>query len=88
MISVEHRSNNRGTQSNLYTIYDTGKLWNAKNVTEMQSISSELKDAEIIDYLRSRGYNVTKKEPALCKHKQVSFFVTQSLSPKLYVVVA
>ena len=63
-VSVEHRSNDRGTQSNLYTIYDTAKLWNAKDVTEMQSIASELKDAEMVEYLRSRGYSVTKKEPA------------------------
>ena len=61
-VSVEHRSNDRGTQSNLYTIYDTAKLWNAKDVTEMQSIASELKDAEMIEYLRSKGYSVTKKE--------------------------
>jgi DNA-binding transcriptional regulator YhcF (GntR family) len=63
-VSIEHRSNDRGTQSNLYTIYDTAKLWNAKDVTEMQSIASGLKDAELVEYLRSRGYNVTKKEPA------------------------
>lgn len=63
-VSVEHRSNDRGTQSNLYTIYDHAKLWNAKDVTEMQSIASDLKDAEMVEYLRSRGYSVTKKEPA------------------------
>lgn len=63
-VSVEHRSNDRGTQSNLYTIYDNAKLWNAKDVTEMQLIASEMKDAEMVEYLRSRGYSVTKKEPA------------------------
>lgn len=63
-VSVEHRSNDRGTQSNLYTIYDTAKLWNAKDIAEMQSIASDLKDAEMVEYLRSRGYSVTKKEPA------------------------
>lgn len=64
VVHVEHRSNDRGTQSNLYTIYDNAKLWNAKDVTEMQSIASDLKDAEMVEYLRSRGYSVTKKEPA------------------------
>ena len=63
-VNVEHRSNDRGTQSNLYTIYDNAKLWNAKDVAEMQSIASDLKDAEMVEYLRSRGYSVTKKEPA------------------------
>lgn len=64
VVGIEHRRNDRGTQSNLYTVYDTAKIWNANNVAEMQSIASELKDSEIIEYLRSRGYNVTKKEPA------------------------
>lgn len=63
-VNVEHRSNDRGTQSNLYTIYDNAKLWNAKDIAEMQSIASDLKDAEMVEYLRSRGYSVTKKEPA------------------------
>ena len=63
-VSIEHRCNDRGTQSNLYTIYDTAKLWNAKDVTEMQSIASEMRDAEMVEYLRRRGYSVTKKEPA------------------------
>ena len=62
-VNVEHRSNDRGTQSNLYTIYDNAKLWDAKDVTEMQSIASELKDVEMVEYLRSKGYSVTKKEP-------------------------
>ena len=62
-IMIEHRSSERGTQSNQYTIYDTAKLWNAKDPEEMQSIASEYKDAEVIEYLRSKGYDVTKKEP-------------------------
>ena len=64
VIRVEHRSNEKGTQSNLYTIYDTAKIWNAKDVAEIRSIASDYKDAEMIEYLKSRGYNVTKKEPA------------------------
>ena len=62
-ISIEHRSNDKGTQSNLYTIHDTARLWNAEDVAEMQSIASELQDAEMVEYLRRKGYSVTKKEP-------------------------
>lgn len=63
IIRVAHRKSEKGTQSNLYTIYDTAKIWNAKDVSEMQSIASEYKDAEMIDYLQGRGYKVIKKEP-------------------------
>ena len=40
-IRVLHRKSEKGTQSNLYTIYDTAKLWNAAYISEMQTIASE-----------------------------------------------
>jgi len=61
-LRVVHRKSNRGNQSNLYTIYDTAKIWNAEDISEMQSIASEYKDAEMIAYLQEKGYQITKKE--------------------------
>lgn len=62
VIAIEHRQSSRGNQSNLYTIRDQAKLWNAKDKSEMQSIASGQKDEELIEYLKGKGYEITKKE--------------------------
>ena len=63
-VRVEHRSSEKGTQSNLYTIYDTAEIWNANDITEMQTVVAEYKENEMIEYLERKGYHITKKEPA------------------------
>lgn len=63
VITKEHRMSSRGNQSNLYTIRDNARIWNAKDRIEMQSISSDLADEEMISYLKTKGYDVIKKEP-------------------------
>lgn len=63
VVKVVHRKTESGNQSNIYILYDKAELWKAKEIPEMQSIASMYQDAEMIEYLRGRGYQIIKKEP-------------------------
>lgn len=64
VIKVTHRQGSSGNRSNLYTLRDNARLWQAKDRSEMQTIASEIEENEMIKYLQSRGYEIIKKEPS------------------------
>lgn len=67
VITIEHRiDENKGYQSNLYTLYDYAEIWSVDTGSseEVVAVVNEYEEIRLISELRSRGYIVTKeKEP-------------------------
>lgn len=64
VISVEHRTDeDKGLQSNLYTLHDYAEIWNAgtgNNEKQTIAITEEISEMKLVEELRSRGYTVTR----------------------------
>ena len=65
VISVEHREDDeKGHQSNLYTLYDYAEIWNVGSSEDVAAVADEISEAKLVAELRARGYKVKKeKEP-------------------------
>lgn len=66
VISVEHREDDeKGHQSNLYTLYDYAEIWNVgSSENDVAAVADEISEAKLVAELRARGYTVIKeKEP-------------------------
>ena len=65
VISVEHREDDeKGHQSNLYTLYDYAEIWNVGSSEDVAAVADEISEAKLVAELRARGYTVIKeKEP-------------------------
>ena len=65
VISVEHREDDeKGHQSNLYTLYDYAELWNVGSSEDVATVADEISEAKLVAELKARGYTVIKeKEP-------------------------
>ena len=66
VISVEHREDDeKGHQSNLYTLYDYAEIWNVgSSENDVAAVADEISEAKLVAELTARGYTVIKeKEP-------------------------
>lgn len=66
VISVEHREDDeKGHQSNLYTLYDYAEIWSVgSSENDVAAVADEISEAKLVAELRARGYTVIKeKEP-------------------------
>ena len=65
VISVEHREDDeKGHQSNLYTLYDYAEVWKVGSEADVAAVADEISEAKLVAELRARGYTVIKeKEP-------------------------
>lgn len=66
VISVEHREDDeKGHQSNLYTLYDYAEIWSVgSSEDDVAAVADEISEAKLVAELRARGYTVIKeKEP-------------------------
>ena len=66
VISVEHREDDeKGHQSNLYTLYDYAEIWNVgSSENDVAAVADKISEAKLVAELRARGYTVIKeKEP-------------------------
>lgn len=66
VISVEHREDDeKGHQSNLYTLYDYAEIWKVgSSEDDVAAVADEVSEAKLVAELRARGYTVIKeKEP-------------------------
>ena len=65
VISVEHREDDeKGHQSNLYTLYDYAEIWNVGSSEDVAAVADEISEAKLVAELKARGYTVKKeKEP-------------------------
>ena len=65
VISVEHREDDeKGHQSNLYTLYDYAEIWNVGSSEDVTAVADEISEAKLVAELKARGYTVIKeKEP-------------------------
>lgn len=66
VISVEHRDDDeKGHQSNLYTLYDYAEIWNVgSSENDVAAVADEISEAKLVAELKARGYTVIKeKEP-------------------------
>ena len=65
VISVEHRTDeDKGHQSNLYTLYDYAEIWSvdAGSSENIAAVANEISEMKLVAELRSRGYTVTKEK--------------------------
>ena len=65
VISVEHRTDeDKGHQSNLYTLYDYAEIWSvdAGSGENIVAVANEISEMKLVAELRSRGYTVTKEK--------------------------
>lgn len=64
VISVEHREDEeKGHQSNLYTLYDYAEIWNVGSSGEdVAVVADEISEAKLVAELRARGYRVVKEK--------------------------
>ena len=65
VISVEHRdSEEKGHQSNIYTLYDYAEIWNVGSSEDVAAVADEVSEMKLVAELRAKGYTVIKeKEP-------------------------
>ena len=66
VISVEHREDDeKGHQSNLYTLYDYAEIWNVgSSENDVAAVADEISEAKLVAELKARGYTIIKeKEP-------------------------
>ena len=64
VISGEHREDEeKGHQSNLYTLYDYAEIWNVGSSGEdVAVVADEISEAKLVAELRARGYRVVKEK--------------------------
>lgn len=63
VISVEHRTDeDKGHQSNLYTLYDYAEIWSVGSSEDIAAVANEISEMKLVAELRSRGYTVTKEK--------------------------
>lgn len=65
VISVEHRTDeDKGHQSNLYTLYDYAEIWSvdAGSSENIVAVANEISEMKLVAELRARGYIVTKEK--------------------------
>lgn len=63
VISVEHRTDeDKGYQSNLYTLYDYAEIWSVGSSEDIAAVANEISEMKLVAELRSRGYTVTKEK--------------------------
>lgn len=63
IISVEHRiSEDKGNQSNLYTLHDYAEIWSVGSSEDIAVVANEISEMKLVAELRSRGYTVTKEK--------------------------
>lgn len=63
VISVEHRTDeDKGHQSNLYTLYDYVEIWSVGSSEDIAAVADEISEMKLVSELRSRGYTVTKEK--------------------------
>lgn len=63
VISVEHRiDEDKGHQSNLYTLYDYAEIWSVGSSEDIAAVANEISEMKLVAELRSRGYTVTKEK--------------------------
>lgn len=63
VISVEHRTDeDKGHQSNLYTLYDYAEIWSVGSSEDIAAVADEISEMKLVAELRSRGYTVTKEK--------------------------
>lgn len=63
VISVEHRTDeDKGHQSNLYTLYDYAEIWSVGSSEDIAAVANEISEMKLVTELRSRGYTVTKEK--------------------------
>ncbi len=63
VISVEHRTDeDKGHQSNLYTLYDYAEIWSVGSSEDIAVVADEISEMKLVSELRSRGYTVTKEK--------------------------
>ena len=63
IISVEHRtSEDKGNQSNLYTLHDYAEIWSVGSSKDVAAVADEISEMKLVAELRSRGYTVTKEK--------------------------
>ena len=65
VISVEHREDDeKGHQSNLYTLYDYAEIWSVGSSEDVAAVADEVSEMKLVAELRAKGYTVIKeKEP-------------------------
>ena len=57
VISVEHRTDeDKGHQSNLYTLYDYAEIWSVGSSEDIAAVANEISEMKLVAELRSRGY--------------------------------
>lgn len=63
IISVEHRtSEDKGNQSNLYTLHDYAEIWSVGSSEDIAAVADEISEMKLVAELRSRGYTVTNEK--------------------------
>lgn len=63
VISVEHREDDeKGHQSNLYTLYDYAEVWKVGSSEDVAAVADEVSEMKLVAELRARGYTVTKEK--------------------------
>lgn len=63
VISVEHRTDeDKGHQSNFYTLYDYAEIWSVGSSEDIAAVANEISEMKLVAELRSRGYTVTKEK--------------------------
>lgn len=63
IISVEHRtSEDKGNQSNLYTLHDYAEIWSVGSSKNIAAVAEEISEMKLVAELRARGYTVTKEK--------------------------
>lgn len=63
VISVEHREDDeKGHQSNLYTLYDYAEVWKVGSSEDVAAVADEISEMKLVAELRARGYTVTKEK--------------------------
>lgn len=63
VISVEHREDDdKGHQSNLYTLYDYAEIWKVGSSEDVAAVVDEVSEMKLVAELRAKGYTVTKEK--------------------------
>lgn len=64
VISVEHREDDeKGHQSNLYTLYDYAEIWKVgSSEDDVVAVADEISEAKLVAELKARGYTVIKEK--------------------------
>lgn len=63
VISVEHREDDeKGHQSNIYTLYDYAEIWNVGSSEDVAAVADEVSEMKLVAELRAKGYTVTKEK--------------------------